>query len=128
MMKRDIDIMKAGEMKYDSFFDPPPKQKSKQKTREDEEEESIRQHHPVFADEEYDETDELTPFQQQQKKLQEKIKKLETTIVQPKSWEMSGEVKSKQRPYNSLLEIDLDFEHASKVNNFIFIMYFFSPY
>ena len=34
-----------------------------------------------------------------------------------KHWTLKGEVSSKSRPLNSLLEEDLDYEHATKVPN-----------
>ena len=42
----------------------------------------------------------LTPFQLQQRKLQESIKELEAEALQPRSWELTGEVRKDQRPEN----------------------------
>lgn len=36
-------------------------------------------------------------------------------MVKPKTWEMTGEVQAKERPVNSLLEVHLDFNVASKL-------------
>jgi len=48
------------------------------------------------------------------KKMQETIEKLEEEAIADKHWALKGEVSSKARPLNSLLEEDLEVEHASK--------------
>eukprot|EP00440_Ansanella_granifera_P002752 gb/GFBE01003004.1/.p1 GENE.gb/GFBE01003004.1/~~gb/GFBE01003004.1/.p1 ORF type:complete len:720 (+),score=276.93 gb/GFBE01003004.1/:1-2160(+) len=40
--------------------------------------------------------------------LEEEVSKLEEEQMQEKTWEMKGEVSARQRPLNSLLEVDLD--------------------
>ncbi|KAI0472950.1 U3 small nucleolar ribonucleoprotein complex, subunit Mpp10 [Xylariaceae sp. FL0804] len=52
--------------------------------------------------------------ERRQAKLAEEIRKLEAANVAPKKWAMSGETKAPERPMNSLLEEDLDFEHVGK--------------
>ncbi|KAI1306176.1 Mpp10 protein-domain-containing protein [Xylaria venustula] len=52
--------------------------------------------------------------ERRQAKLAEEIRKLEAASVAQKEWTMSGEAKAVERPMNSLLEEDLDFEHAGK--------------
>lgn len=47
-------------------------------------------------------------------RLQDQIKALEDEIVKPRSWDLSGEVKGKDRPENSLLGIVADVDRASK--------------
>ncbi|GAW13044.1 hypothetical protein ANO14919_024220 [Xylariales sp. No.14919] len=52
--------------------------------------------------------------ERRQAKLAEEIRKLEAANVAKKDWTMSGEARAVERPMNSLLEEDLDFEHAGK--------------
>ncbi|KAI0973887.1 Mpp10 protein-domain-containing protein [Xylaria arbuscula] len=52
--------------------------------------------------------------ERRQARLAEEIRKLEAASVAQKEWTMSGEAKAVERPMNSLLEEDLDFEHAGK--------------
>jgi U3 small nucleolar RNA-associated protein MPP10 len=46
--------------------------------------------------------------------LKEQIAALEAENVAPKKWSLSGEVNARNRPQNSLLEEDLDFERVMK--------------
>lgn len=52
--------------------------------------------------------------ERRQAKLAEEIRKLEAANVAKREWTMSGEAKAVDRPMNSLLEEDLDFEHVGK--------------
>ncbi|KAI0114471.1 Mpp10 protein-domain-containing protein [Nemania sp. FL0031] len=52
--------------------------------------------------------------ERRQAKLAEEIRKLEAANVAKKEWTMAGEARAVERPMNSLLEEDLDFEHAGK--------------
>ncbi|KAI0858593.1 Mpp10 protein-domain-containing protein [Xylaria cubensis] len=52
--------------------------------------------------------------ERRQAKLAEEIRRLEAANVAKKDWTMSGEARAVERPMNSLLEEDLDFEHAGK--------------
>jgi U3 small nucleolar RNA-associated protein MPP10 len=47
--------------------------------------------------------------------LQEQIQSLEQENVGPKDWTLLGEATARARPENSLLEEDLEYEHAGKV-------------
>lgn len=47
--------------------------------------------------------------------LREQISALEQENVGPKDWTLLGEAKSRDRPQNSLLEEDLEFEQSGKV-------------
>ncbi|KAI1822117.1 Mpp10 protein-domain-containing protein [Xylaria intraflava] len=53
-------------------------------------------------------------YERRQAKLAEEIRKLEAANVAKKDWTMAGEARAVERPMNSLLEEDLDFEHAGK--------------
>lgn len=52
--------------------------------------------------------------ERRQAKLAEEIRKLEAANVAKREWTMAGEAKAVDRPMNSLLEEDLDFEHVGK--------------
>ncbi|KAJ1915742.1 U3 snoRNP protein [Mycoemilia scoparia] len=53
-------------------------------------------------------------FEKQQERMRKRIEKMEDEIVAEKEWTMKGEVGSRARPLNSLLEEDLTFDYASK--------------
>ena len=46
-------------------------------------------------------------------RMQRRISRLEEANMSEAHWTMKGEVKANQRPANSLLEVDLDFQHAA---------------
>lgn len=52
--------------------------------------------------------------ERRQAKLSEEIRKMEAELVAKRAWTLSGEASASARPMNSLLEEDLDFEHAGK--------------
>lgn len=52
--------------------------------------------------------------ERRQAKIAEEIRKLEAASVAKREWAMSGEAAAADRPMNSLLEEDLDFEHVGK--------------
>jgi U3 small nucleolar RNA-associated protein MPP10 len=52
--------------------------------------------------------------ERRQAKLAEEIRKLEAESVAKRQWTLSGEAAAAERPVNSLLEEDLDFEHVGK--------------
>ncbi|KAH7193037.1 U3 small nucleolar ribonucleoprotein complex, subunit Mpp10 [Fusarium flagelliforme] len=52
--------------------------------------------------------------ERRQAKLAEEIRKLEAASVAKREWALSGEAAAVDRPMNSLLEEDLDFEHVGK--------------
>lgn len=52
--------------------------------------------------------------ERRQAKLAEEIRRLEAASVQKREWTLSGEAKAADRPVNSLLEEDLDFERTGK--------------
>lgn len=52
--------------------------------------------------------------ERKQAKLAEEIRRLEAASVQKRDWTLSGEARAADRPLNSLLEEDLDFERTGK--------------
>lgn len=84
-------------------------------------------HRDIFSDEEEDEGDaadeEPTNYdldsrrsthERRQAALLAEIRKLEAQNVAKRSWTLSGEARANDRPLNSLLEEDLEFERAGK--------------
>ena len=51
-------------------------------------------------------------FQLQQEKLARQIDKLESAAIGDKEWVLKGEANARERPLNSALETDLEFEHV----------------
>jgi U3 small nucleolar RNA-associated protein MPP10 len=94
------------------------------KDSDDEEEEEMEEFTPENKkllnlsddDEEADELPDLpkSNFERQQDKLKRTIAALESENVGDKNWTLRGEITAKQRPSNSLLEEDLEFEHMTK--------------
>jgi U3 small nucleolar RNA-associated protein MPP10 len=56
----------------------------------------------------------MSAYQKKIAKLKEQIGALEDQLVAEKPWTLRGEVNAKNRPKNSLLEVNLDFEQATK--------------
>ena len=56
----------------------------------------------------------LSSHQRRQARLVEQIRQLEAENVAKREWTLSGEAKANERPLNSLLEEDLDFERVGK--------------
>jgi U3 small nucleolar RNA-associated protein MPP10 len=52
--------------------------------------------------------------ERRQAKLAEEIRRLEAASVAKREWTLSGEARAADRPLNSLIDQDLDFEHADK--------------
>ncbi|KAL1737161.1 Mpp10 protein-domain-containing protein [Schizophyllum commune] len=69
----------------------------------------------LFADEEdEEEAADMTAHERRMAALREQIAELEQENVGEKDWVLMGEVDSRKRPQNSLLEEDLEFERLSK--------------
>ncbi|KAA8909909.1 hypothetical protein TRICI_004294 [Trichomonascus ciferrii] len=129
--------------KYEDFFDPPKKstknkpkseQKKKKRVKFDDEQdedggldfnstdkdvieamESMKK--DMFESESEDENEDeegLSRHEREAREISRQIKQLEEENVAEKHWAVKGEVKAKDRPENSLLETDLNFERTSK--------------
>jgi U3 small nucleolar RNA-associated protein MPP10 len=55
-------------------------------------------------------------FQLQAEKMRNQIKQLEEESVAAKPWFLRGEISSSSRPVDSLLDLDVDYEAATKVS------------
>lgn len=130
----------ANDIYYKDFFAPPPKKGKKgEKSRKwqpkqeapnerDMERAMDNVRRDLFEDlsEHSDEEDALSEVsagdpksrrsahERRQAKLAEEISKMESELVAKRAWVLSGEASAISRPMNSLLEEDLDFEHAGK--------------
>ena len=130
--------------KYDDFFDDVPdnprqnsdtEEEDDEDAAEDEEDGSegaqeedeegarLRQRMEAFDDGSSSDGDEASAdgkaasaskLLQTQEKLGKKIRELEDKNVGDKPWQLTGEVSSRERPVNSLLEATLEFEHATR--------------
>ena len=56
----------------------------------------------------------LSTHEKRQQELRAEIRRLEAASVASRSWTLSGEARASDRPLNSLLEEDLEFERAGK--------------
>ncbi|GBL47778.1 hypothetical_protein [Candidozyma auris] len=120
---------------YDGFFDKPGRKRSKKNAvasqedqnnvseLEDEEYEDAVDGAmlDLFADEdehEKEHKENQSSFEKQQEKLRAEIANLEAELVAEKKWTMKGEVRSRDRPTDSLLDDDeapsLEFDRTSK--------------
>ncbi|KFA47177.1 hypothetical protein S40293_06729 [Stachybotrys chartarum IBT 40293] len=135
----DDDGMNANDIYYKDFFAPPAKKRNKNKVdkprktvsfqpKEAEVErvmDDVRRE--LFDDEsEYSDEEALSDVsvgnpksrrsahERRQAKLAEEIRKLEAASVAKREWTLVGEATAAERPMNSLLEEDLDFEHLGK--------------
>ncbi|PGG97968.1 hypothetical protein AJ79_09023 [Helicocarpus griseus UAMH5409] len=134
----------ANDIKYADFFEPPPLKALKRKsggsskprspTPEEEVEAGIQRaisdvQRDLFDDdmsdnEEMDDSDDqgsgnrkgepLSTHERRQAKLTDEIRRLEAANVSKKEWMLAGEAKSADRPMNSLIEEDLEFERVGK--------------
>lgn len=56
----------------------------------------------------------MSRYERRQRALSRQISQLEEENVGKKDWVLSGEARAKDRPLNSLLEEDLEYEHTGK--------------
>lgn len=132
------DWIDTNDIKYEDFFAPPPRKASKKKSRplpktqpsqlptEDDVERAIadvrRDLFEDFSDEAGSDVDMDTKekegghstHEKQKAKIADEIRRLEAANVAKKEWMLAGEAKATQRPLNSLIEEDLEFERVGK--------------
>ncbi|KAJ3123438.1 U3 snoRNP protein, partial [Irineochytrium annulatum] len=134
------DGMNANEIRYADFFEPPNKlpkgagSKRGVRFNDNVEERTFKKDAPASPEEEdaqddttgakkglFDDDDgaaakseQLSTFERNQARIAKQIAALEAEAMDEKPWALRGEVSSKARPVNSLLEEDLDIEHASR--------------
>ena len=134
----DIGAMNnTNDIKYADFFAPPPSEASKSSRRralpktqpspqpptEDDVQRTISAvRRDIFEDDltpdeeepPSDANDHRSSHQRRQAALTAEIRRLEAASVAKRDWTLSGEARAADRPINSLLEEDLDFERAGK--------------
>ncbi|ODA83136.1 hypothetical protein RJ55_01646 [Drechmeria coniospora] len=137
----DAGDFNANEVYYKDFFAPPPRKgngekarrpakvkKAEQPSEEDVERAMADVKRDLFDDEsENEDSDDAqsdlsagdprsrrSAHERRQAKLAEEIRQLEAASVAKREWTLSGEAAAADRPMNSLLEEDLDFEHVGK--------------
>lgn len=119
---------------YEDFFDQPKSQTSAFKSRE---KDSAKTHLTeedydaaldsakldLFADEDNeqgqddeneDAANKLSTFERQQLEIKKQIDQLEAEAIADKKWALKGEVQSKDRPQDALLEEEIEFDRTSK--------------
>lgn len=132
----------TNDIKYADFFAPPPLEQAKSRRRalpktqpppsttlarepgaSDEETQDLQRtistvRRDIFEDESPPPSPSNSPnrssHQKRQAALVDEIRRLEAASVAKRSWTLSGEARATDRPINSLLEEDLDFERAGK--------------
>eukprot|EP00467_Chlorarachnion_reptans_P025465 CAMPEP_0114512512 /NCGR_PEP_ID=MMETSP0109-20121206/15019_1 /TAXON_ID=29199 /ORGANISM="Chlorarachnion reptans, Strain CCCM449" /LENGTH=614 /DNA_ID=CAMNT_0001692209 /DNA_START=288 /DNA_END=2132 /DNA_ORIENTATION=- len=123
-MNAPLDEGDAANLRYDDFFDKPeltsinPKSKEEDEEVQEEAEGDNEEHLRKDGEDEGSDTQNLqglSKYERYKLKMKRVIKDIETKIVQPREWVMSGEVSASKRPANSLLETDLDFQLAQRL-------------
>lgn len=138
----DASWMNTNDIKYSDFFAPPakpasakksrPLPKTQPKTRPNEEEvENDLEHamadvrRDIFEDDASDEDEDglngdsntgepHSTHEQNRARVADEIRRLEAANVEKKDWMLAGEARAADRPVNSLIEEDLDFERIGK--------------
>uniref|UniRef100_A0A093VLX3 U3 small nucleolar ribonucleoprotein protein MPP10 n=1 Tax=Talaromyces marneffei PM1 TaxID=1077442 RepID=A0A093VLX3_TALMA len=132
------DWLDTNDIKYDDFFAPPPRKASKKKARplpktqptaaptDDDVERAIsdvrRDLFEDFSDEADSDVDMdageaeggRSTHEKHKAKIADEIRRLEMANIAKKEWMLAGEARAPQRPLNSLIEEDLEFERVGK--------------
>jgi hypothetical protein len=56
----------------------------------------------------------LSTHERRLRRLQDMVQELETAALAERGWQLRGEIGAGQRPLNSALEVDLDFETTNR--------------
>jgi U3 small nucleolar RNA-associated protein MPP10 len=132
-------IENANDIRYADFFAPPPRKASSKKARalpktqpsaevmEGDVERAMADVRRDLFDEESEgeaEVDEMheagdsnvprSTHEKQRARIADEIRRLEAANVAKKEWMLTGEARAVERPVNSLIEEDLDFERVGK--------------
>ncbi|KAL2010156.1 hypothetical protein VTN00DRAFT_5963 [Thermoascus crustaceus] len=129
----------TNDIKYADFFAPPPRKASNKKMRalpktqpdEDDVENDIQRamadvRRDLFEDDTDEDVDSVSSngdsqsqvhrssHEKQRARIADEIRRLEAANVAKKEWMLSGEARAVDRPVNSLIEEDMDFERIGK--------------
>lgn len=133
----DNPFANTNDIYYQDFFEPPPQPPSKKSKRrlpktqpppsadpevvEEEMERTMSAaRRDIFEDDSASDASDngearnLSSHERRQAALAAQIRKLEAEAVSQREWAMSGEARASDRPLNSLLEEDLEFERTGK--------------
>ncbi|KAJ5745540.1 U3 small nucleolar ribonucleoprotein complex subunit Mpp10p [Penicillium odoratum] len=132
--------MDTSNIKYTDFFAPPPRKASSQKARAlpktqptlpildndvdramanvrrdlFDEESEVEEDEENAVDESGDSQAPRSTHEKQRARIADEIRRLEAANVAKKEWMLAGEARAVERPVNSLIEEDLDFERVGK--------------
>lgn len=140
--RSDDTAQNTNDIKYADFFAPPPRQLTKpsrrralpktqpqtgpmistQSAQDDVERTIASVRRDIFEDDLTEDEDPAdaapedrrSSHQKRQAQLTEEIRKLEAAAVARRDWTLTGEARAADRPLNSLLEEDLEFERTGK--------------
>ncbi|KAJ5191176.1 uncharacterized protein N7498_010161 [Penicillium cinerascens] len=128
----------TSDIKYADFFAPPPRKASSKKSRalpktqpseaimdddvdramadvrRDLFDESEEEEEDDRLDESGDAPNQRSTHEKQRARIADEIRRLEAANVAKKDWMLAGEARAVERPMNSLIEEDLDFERVGK--------------
>lgn len=68
----------------------------------------------LFDEASDDENEPKSSFEERQRRLKQRVEKLEDNLLAEKPWQLKGEVTAKKRPENSLLDQVLEFDFSSR--------------
>jgi U3 small nucleolar RNA-associated protein MPP10 len=132
------DWIDTSDIKYADFFAPPPRKASSKKARalpktqpaeaimdddvdramadvrRDLFDESEEEEEGDGLDESGDAPNQRSTHEKQRARIADEIRRLEAANVAKKDWMLAGEARAVERPMNSLIEEDLDFERVGK--------------
>lgn len=113
--EEDVDLDEADEDDLDADLDDDALSESELGEDAQADATAVRVAGDLFADEEPEQdTDYLSAHERRMAELNEEIARYEDENVQKKDWTLMGEATSRERPSNSLLEEDLEFERTAK--------------
>lgn len=84
---------------------------------EDDQETPLEKEQELPDEEEAVDVTTLSSFEKKRRRIEENITAMEEQAMQPKSWQLTGEVTAQTRPENSLLEEHLIYDHLLRQGN-----------
>ncbi|EMS13316.1 U3 small nucleolar ribonucleoprotein subunit [Entamoeba histolytica HM-3:IMSS] len=114
----EMDNFELGDGDLDEIVDK-EEDNSGEDEMSEENNDSIEDHQPIEGFEQDDDNDEVqkepkNEFEKQQEIIKNKITKLEEENMKEKHWSMLGEIKGEERPVDSLVDLDIDFQNTNR--------------